>query len=107
LEAVNYPHFLVRVKVKQIYAEVQFNQNNGIELAEEQTKQSRTLYNTDYKYPERAFFENSKLLGLGRQIGPNILGTFRVFFADLSAPILVLCVSCPCFPLINHYFHKN
>ena len=25
----------------------------------------------------------------------------------LSAPILVLWVPCPCFPLINHYFYKK
>jgi hypothetical protein len=30
--------------------------------------------------------------------------TFGVFSAGLSAPILVLWVPCPCFPLINHYF---
>jgi hypothetical protein len=56
---------------------------------------------------ESFFFENLKPLGLGRQIGPNILGAFGVFLADLSAPILVLCVACPCFPLINHYFYKK
>ena len=50
LEAVNYPHFLVRVKVKQIYAVLQFNQNNGIELAEKQTKQSRTLHSYGIVY---------------------------------------------------------
>ena len=51
LEVVNYPHFLVRVKVKQIYAVLlQFNQNNGIELAEEQTKQSRTLHSYGIVY---------------------------------------------------------
>ena len=50
LEAVNYPNFLVRVKVKQIYAVLQFNQNNGIELAEEQTKQSRTLHSYGIVY---------------------------------------------------------
>ena len=29
---------------------------------------------------------------------------FGVISANLSAPILVLCVPCPFFPLINHYF---
>ena len=35
-------------------------------------------------------FENLKLLGLGRQIGPKILGAFVVFSANFTAPILVL-----------------
>ena len=35
------------------------------------------------------------------------LGAFEVFLAALSAPILVLWVTCPCFPLINHYFYKK
>ena len=29
------------------------------------------------------------------------------FLANLSAPILVLWVPCPCFPLIIHYFYKK
>ena len=45
------------------------------------------------------FFETPKLLGLGRQIGPKIIGAVGVFSAKLSAPILVLWVTCPCFPL--------
>ena len=56
---------------------------------------------------ESFFFENPKLLGLGRQIGPKFFGAFGVFSADLSAPILVLWVPCPCFPLIKHYFYKK
>ena len=32
---------------------------------------------------------------------------FGVFSADLSAPILVLWIPCPCFPLINHFFYKE
>ena len=32
---------------------------------------------------------------------------FGAFSANLSAPILVLWVPCPCFPLINHYFYKK
>ena len=27
--------------------------------------------------------------------------------SELSAPILALCVPCPCFPLIKHYFYKK
>ena len=52
---------------------------------------------TDYGHPERAFFRKSQTL----------LGAFEVFSADLSAPILILWVPCPCFPLINHYFYKK
>ena len=47
------------------------------------------------------------LLGLGRQFWQINFGAFGVFSADLSAPILVLSVPCPCFPLINHYFYKK
>ena len=43
--------------------------------------------NTDTQ--RELFFENPKLLGLGRQIGGKIGGVFGVFSADLSAPILV------------------
>ena len=58
--------------------------------------------------PNEAFFHwNPKLLGLGRQIGQINFVAFGVFSADLSAPILVLWVPCPCFPLINHYFYKK
>ena len=57
--------------------------------------------------PNEAFFHrNPKNLGLGRQFGQINLGAFGVFLADLSAPVLVLRVHCPCFPLINHHFYK-
>ena len=46
------------------------------------------LLPTDYGHTDRAFFENPKILGLGRQIGPNIFGTFVVFSAELSDHIL-------------------
>ena len=43
--------------------------------------------------PNEAFFnQNPKLLDLGRQIGQINFGAFGVFLANLSAPILVLCV---------------
>ena len=55
------------------------------------------------RMPNEAFFhQNPKLLGLDRQFGQINFGTFGVLSADLSAPILVLWVPCPCFPLINH-----
>ena len=38
----------------------------------------------DYGPQRELFFENPKLLGLGRQIGPKILGAFRVFLAKLQ-----------------------
>ena len=54
--------------------------------------------------PNEAFFfyQNPKLLGLGRQIGLKMFGTFGVFLADLSGPIFVLRV-----PSINNYLYKN
>ena len=58
--------------------------------------------------PNQAFFHwNTKHLGLATQFGQIHFGAFEVFSADLSAPILVLWVPCPCFPLFNHYFYKK
>ena len=58
--------------------------------------------------PNGAFFHwNQELLGLGRRIGQINSGAFGVFLAELSAPILVQWVSCPCFSLFNHYFYKK
>ena len=34
-------------------------------------------------------------------------GVFGVLLANLTSLILVLWVSCSCFPLINHYFYKK
>ena len=48
---------------------------------------------------------NPKPLDLGRQFGQVYFGAFGVFWAELSASILVLRVPCPCFLLINHYFY--
>ena len=63
---------------------------------------------TKYGHPMKPFFHwNSELLGLGRTIGQINSGAFEVFSADLSTPILVQWVPCPCFPLFNHYFYKK
>ena len=51
--------------------------------------------------------QNSKILGLCRQFGQINFEAFGVFSANLSAPILVLWVPCPCFSLINRYFYKK
>ena len=40
---------------------------------------------TDYGHAERAFFQNPKLFGLGRQIGLKFIEAFVVFSAELSA----------------------
>jgi hypothetical protein len=56
---------------------------------------------------EAIFHQNPTFLGLGRQIGQLKFWAFGVFLADLSTPIFVLCVPCPCFPLIIHYFYKK
>ena len=54
------------------------------------------LENTDYGRPMKPFFiEISNFWALADNLG--------VFSADLSAPILVLWVPCPCFPLFNNY----
>ena len=56
--------------------------------------------------PNEAFFHwNPELLGLGRQIGQINSGSFGVFSAKLSAPMLAQWVLCPCFPLFNHYLY--
>jgi hypothetical protein len=56
---------------------------------------------TDYGHPKRAFFKNHKLLGLGRHFELKLFEAFGVFSAGLSAPILVLSVPYPCFPLFK------
>ena len=49
------------------------------------------LLPTDYGHPMKPFFHsNQELLGLGRQVGQINSGTFGVFSAKLSAPILVM-----------------
>jgi hypothetical protein len=58
--------------------------------------------------PNKTFFHwNSELLGLGRQIGHINSWAFGVFWAKISAPILVQGILCPCFSLFNHYFCKK
>ena len=53
------------------------------------------------RMPNEAFFhQNPKMLGLFRQFGQVSFGAFGVFLVDLSAPILVLWVPCPCFSTI-------
>ena len=50
-------------------------------------KEAALAQPADNGHPERAsFFENLKLLGLGRQIGRKILRVFRVFLAKLQHP---------------------
>ena len=52
------------------------------------------------RVPNEAFFHfNPKVLGLSRQIGQIDSWEFGAFWADLSTPIFVLRVPCPCFPL--------
>ena len=53
----------------------------------------------DYGNPERAFFRKSQTFGLGQTNWAGNLGGIGTHF--------VLWVPCPCFPLINHYFHKK
>ena len=58
---------------------------------------------TDYGGPMKSFF--IKITNFWDWA--DNFGAFGVFWADLSAPILVQWVPCPCFPLINHYFYKK
>ena len=60
---------------------------------------------TDYWCPMQwsLFSSQSQILGLGQTIWDINFGAFGVFSADLSKPILVQWVPCPCFPLINHW----
>ena len=47
-------------------------------------------YNQKLQTPrESYFFENLRLFGLGRQIGPKLFGEFWVLLAKLSAATLV------------------
>jgi hypothetical protein len=56
-----------------------------------------TFILTTDEHPEKAFFENPKLLGLGRQIGLKNVGAFWVFSAKLQYP------SCPCESLVHGF----
>ena len=53
---------------------------------------------------ESFFFENPKLLGLGREIGPKNVGAFWVFFGQTTVPILALWVPCPWFWVFGCFF---
>ena len=69
-------------------------------------QESHQAWTTDTQR-EGFFFKNLELLGLGRHFGLKFFEAFVVFSAGLSAPILVLWVPCPCFPLFNHFFYKT
>ena len=63
------------------------------------------ILHTDYGHPIlKAFFhQNPKLLGLGRQFGQI---SFGAFFSTRFGTVNP-AGSCPCSPLINHYFYKK
>ena len=68
----------------------------------------QNLRNHGLRTPNKAFFHRTpKLLGLGRQYGQINFGVFGAFLDNLSGPLLVLWVPCPCFPLINHTFYQK
>ena len=72
------------------------------------TWRCRLDYAHGLRKPNEAFFHrNPKLFGLSRQFGQINFVVFGVFSANLSAPILILRVPCPCFPLFNNYFYKK
>ena len=53
---------------------------------------------------ELFFKKKTKLLGLGRQIGPKNFGAFVV---HIFGQFWYCGVPIPCFRLINHYFYKK
>ena len=72
------------------------NVTNKIVIAKLFLATSQKALPMDYGHPERVFFfENPKLLGLDRQIGPIILGTIGVFSANLSFWYCELLVHSP------------
>ena len=68
---------------------------------------SRKSKNTMNQVKSKFFLRNIKLLGLNRQIGQINVGAFGVFLVNLSAPILVLRVPCPCFPYNQPLFLRK
>ena len=65
-------------------------------------RQARTT-NTQWSL----FLSKHQFLVLARQFRQINLGAFVVISVNLSAPILVMWVPCPCFPLFNHDFYKT
>ena len=61
---------------------------------------------TDYGHPMK-LFQNPKLLGLGRQFRQINLGAFGVFSSNISLPISVQWVPCPCFHYSTIISEKN
>ena len=60
---------------------------------------------TDYRRPMKHFF--IKTLGLGQTIWADKFWGIWGIFGWFSAPIFVLWVPCPCFPLFHHYFYEK
>ena len=69
--------------------------------------QDLMVFVTYYGHPERAFFKNFELFGLGGHFGLKLFEAFGVFCAGLSALFIVLWVPCPRFPLFKNYFYKK
>ena len=64
------------------------------------------LTSTDYGRPMKPFFiEIPNFWAWADKFGQINYAACGVFLVNLSAPILVLWVPCPCFPLIDHYFY--
>ena len=61
---------------------------------------------TDYGRSMKPFFYKSPKL-LGRQFGKVNFGAFGAFLIELSPPILVRWVPCPCFPFLIIISTKN
>ena len=61
----------------------------------------------DYGRPMKPFSLKSRIFGLGQTNWTDNSEEVGVFSAKIPTPILVQWVTCPCFPLFNHYFYKK
>ena len=65
------------------------------------------LFSADPRVYLDFFFKNSKLLGLGRQIGAKFKGVFWVFSARTISTILALWVPCPWESVAGSFSYKK
>ena len=68
---------------------------------------SKYVRDMDYGCPMKPFFIVITIFGLGQTNWPDKIWGIWVFSVQISAPILVLWDTCPCFPLFNCYFYKK
>ena len=62
----------------------------------------------ELRTPRESFFSKISTFGAwADNLGWTFLRHLGYFLAWLSAPILVLWIPCPSFPIFNHYFYKK